>query len=483
MLTPIRNYFSEKGSPFNIAIFRILFFALVFAFLKTQRPVWFSHMPSELFVAPVGMRHVLSIVPITPDLVFRMKILFMVFCFLAMVGFCARTSSFLAAISGIYILGIPQFYGKVEHFNHLIWFMLILSASRCADVLSVDAIWKAVREANQGKMSIIRDSVVYALPLRLIWLLMGIIYFFPGFWKFFRSQWAWAFSDNLKYEMYINWYIYGGQLPLFRLDQYPCLYKICALATIGFELSFIFLIFFPFLRPIAAVMGILFHAMIKYLMKIDFFTLQFCYVSFVNWAWLFSRLGRWIFPKPFHINFDGKPPSYLRRMAVLAKFDIFQRLVILNDAQAPRPEIRQKLLKLTGAVLLLTNSVFGFSRIIEGWPFACYPTFDTSLTKPAIETIVPYGVIGEKEERISLQNLYGSIHHARLYAMMNIILSVPDRGRRMVKLKAFVSVMKRAKIDLSRYSKVRFYKTIYWTQPEKTNAPAVLKMLLAEIDA
>ena len=36
------------------------------------------------------------------------------------------------------IAGIPQFFGKINHIHHLIWFMAIFAVSPCADVLSID---------------------------------------------------------------------------------------------------------------------------------------------------------------------------------------------------------------------------------------------------------------------------------------------------------------------------------------------------------
>jgi hypothetical protein len=431
----------------------------------------------------VGMKFFLSVVPVTPDLAQKMTALFIGFSFLAMVGCFARVSSFLAAISGIYVLGIPEFYGKVDHYDHLIWFMFILSASRCADVLSVDSLRQAFREADQGQASNNRNSAEYALPLRFIWLLMGMIYFFPGFWKILRSQALWAWSDNLKYQLYASWFKNGGWLPFFRLDQHPLLYKICGTGTILFELSFVFLILYPALRPMAAIAGVFFHEMAKWLMNIDFLNLQFCYLSFINWAGLFYRIGKWMFKEPMQVRFDGKTRSYRRKIAVLVKFDIFQRIIFTGQIQPlKRPLIEPQILKFTGIALLLINSVFGFREIMPGWPFACYPTFGDIMQEARIETVTPYGVTGNREEPIGLNILKNQMSLSRFIGMINSILAIPDEDRKRTKLKALFSVMKMEGIDLRNYSKIRFYKTIYSTQPEKVNDPPISKELLAEID-
>ena len=49
------------------------------------------------------------------------------------------------------------------------------------------------------------DPTGYGLPVRVIWLLFGVLYFFPGFWKYWRSGLDWAFTDNMKYPLYWNW--------------------------------------------------------------------------------------------------------------------------------------------------------------------------------------------------------------------------------------------------------------------------------------
>jgi len=478
-----KNYFSEEDSPFNIAIFRIIFFLFILTYIDQKQIFWFSQLPSDLMFPPVGMKHLLSVIPVTPDLAHKAMILFIGFSFFAMIGCFARTSSFLAAISGIYVLGIPQFYGKVDHYNHLIWLMLILSVSRCADVLSIDSIWKAIRDADQGLEPKNQNSVAYALPLRFIWLLMGMVYFFPGFWKLFRTPWYWAWSDNLKYHMYFQWHEIGGSLPFFRLDQHPFLYKMCGLGVISFELAFVFLVLFPILRPLAAISGILFHSLIRVFMQFGFIHLEICYLSFINWAGLFAEIGKWIIKEPLTVRYDGKSKQYQRMIAVWSKFDIFQRIVFSDKIRASKKTPHDRLLlKFTGIALLLINFIFGFRETISGWPFACYPTFSQVFTKAISQTITPNGVMENGEDEISLRPLQKRMHQERFAGMIRSILRMPDKVQQRVTLKALASVMKAEGIDLKNYSKIRFYEAIYSTEPEKANNPPIFRKLLAEID-
>ena len=73
---------------------------------------------------------------------------------------------------------------------------------------------------------------------------MGVIYFFPGFWKFFESGFDWAFSDNLPNTMHQKWAELGDWRPLLRIDHYPLVYQIMGVGTLVFEMGFVFLILF-----------------------------------------------------------------------------------------------------------------------------------------------------------------------------------------------------------------------------------------------
>src|SRR3989442_9968884 len=88
------------------------------------------------------------------------------------------------------------------------------------------------------------SSIAYALPLRFVWLLMGVIYFSAGFWKIWTGGYQWAWSDNPRNIMYNKWMELSGWVPVFRVDHYPMLYKVSGVCTLVFELSFILLIFF-----------------------------------------------------------------------------------------------------------------------------------------------------------------------------------------------------------------------------------------------
>ena len=156
--------------------------------------------------------------------------LFVVACALALVGAGTRVSAPCAVLLGVFVLGVPQFFGKLNHDHHVLWFAAILAASRCGDALSFDGWRSGVRPA---------PDVAYGLPLRLCWVLVGVVYFFPGLWKAWVAGADWIAGDALRLHMHDKW----------------------------LELR-------------------------------DFVRLVACYVTFVDWSPRARRLGNWVASPP-----------------------------------------------------------------------------------------------------------------------------------------------------------------------------------------
>jgi predicted DCC family thiol-disulfide oxidoreductase YuxK len=330
VLRIIKEFFTAATHPINLAVFRVVLFWILFNSVDVSQIVWFSQIPAELRVAPIGLGWLLDYLPIDETWATVSSRLLLIFSFMGMIGLFTRTSALLTVILGFYVLGLPQFFGKVNHYHYLIWFPAILAASRCGDVFSCDAIFTAWKRADRGIIDPPGSSQAYALPLRFVWLLMGIIYFFPGFWKWWTTGIDWALSDNLKHIMYAKWLEFDDWTPLFRIDQYPLLYKPSAIATIAFEISFIFLIFSPKLRFLAPLGGLVFHVMSKVFMQIFFKGLLMCYVTFFDWNAIFHHLGRWLYKGEIYVLYDGSCKLCRRTIASLRVFDIFGHITYMN---------------------------------------------------------------------------------------------------------------------------------------------------------
>lgn len=337
------HYFFRPTHPINLAIFRIVIYALVFqwslALTLFEKRALLS-APYEDLVPPPGWAWILNLVPFNSVANLGLTYLFQMALALSLLGLFTRISTLAATFLGLYVMAIPEFFGKIDHYHHLWIFMMILSLSPCGEALSVDQ-W-----IKKRSWSSLRLSARFTWPLRWAALTVGLIYFFPGIWKFIISGMDWALSDNMKYKLLAKWYETGFTPPL-RIDQMPFLYKMGGLFTIAFESLFIFALFFPWARWWAIGSGFLFHHLTRILMGIWFRTLVYSYVLFVDW----HEVYRWIKSKC-----GSQAPPTSSELWKPGKLDWIPGLY------------------------LLAMSFCGFT-LVDSWPLTVYPTF-ASLEKP-----------------------------------------------------------------------------------------------------
>ena len=287
-------------------------------------------LPEVLRFPPEGLAWAIHVIPITAPLARIAEAAFAIATPLALVGLFTRTALTVTTLSALYLFALRQLTGSVLHDMHLLWFAALLVASPSGDAISLDA----VRARRKSAPLPSEPALAYSWPLACARVLLGLVYFFPGAWKLASSGWAWAFSDNLRNQMYWKWYEFG-RVPSLRIDQWPIACRACAVGVIVFELSFLPLALVRRTRPLAAAAGIAFHLATQAIMGIPFFGLWGCYVVLFDWAWLLEqRPGR-----------AEPPPRSVGRAWIL------------------------------GAAIVVTVAVQGARGAVQAWPFACYPTF------------------------------------------------------------------------------------------------------------
>ncbi|MDX2362339.1 MAG: HTTM domain-containing protein [Crocinitomicaceae bacterium] len=338
-------FFQEKGSPYNLAVFRIIFFGFftigfIFYWSKLMNTTMnFVDLPLDTRVSLPGMQWLINIIPVSKPIVQGAIVLFGLGSLFSFLGFKSRWSMLVFVLAGLYIFGIPNLYGKINHNHHIVWFAALLAFSPCSDVLSIDA--------RLTKQKVLRPGKSYARPFRFMWILMAIIYFFPGFWKAWSCGLDWALTDNVRNQMYWKWYELGDWIPMIRIDQFPILYKSMGLYTLAFELLFIVFILKPKTRIYGFLAAILFHIGTHLFMNIFFVVLVISFASFINWERLLFNRKKYAFPEL----------ASKRRVG----------------------------LKWVGTGLIIINLVFGMGKIFS-YPFSVYPTFDV-LVEPYTETL------------------------------------------------------------------------------------------------
>jgi predicted DCC family thiol-disulfide oxidoreductase YuxK len=283
----VRRFFSEPGTAFNLAVFRLVFYgtALALAGVPLHTAERFAALPRGLMVPPAGFNLVSGFFPISVTLVQVAFWLAVAASVLAAVGLFTRSAGVVFLVAAGYYLTIPQIFGKVVHYHTIIWVAALLAVSRTADVFSLDAVRRA-RRSHSGTIEPPAPNVAYFRPIKLTWLLLALSYLGPGLWKYRTAGIDWASASNMRAILYDKWYELNGYRPFVPVDRSSLLLALGGLATLAFELGFILLIWHRYTRPLAAGMGLFFHAMNVITLKIKFFWAMILYVTFVDWTWL-----------------------------------------------------------------------------------------------------------------------------------------------------------------------------------------------------
>lgn len=347
----LREFLFKEDAAVNLAVLRIVLVAYILFTNFPSIALQTAKLGSDAVVPPPGWASVIDIIPISPEFVFGAGLAFVISGIFALIGFYSRISLFVMAVLGIYVMGIPQFFGKIDHY-HILWHvLLLLPFTPCGDALSIDQ-WRSSEKID-------KRSIQYGFPLKIIMILIGISYLFPGIWKFVFSGFEWAFSENLKYKLHSSWLGEPESVPLLRIDRYAFFYQTAALITLITELGFIFALFFRKTRVLFVFSALLFHISVYYFMGISFFSLMILYVVFVDWDKLFNYLPlkRWTEP---HKTISSYKKSGLT-----------------------------KAVKIVSIILVAGNLLAGIT-LIDSWPFGVNPTFASIETNYVPTVMIRY---------------------------------------------------------------------------------------------
>ena len=427
-------------SPVGLAALRI---AIAVAILISpelwQAPRW-AALPPSLRFAPAGLGWALGVVPIDVGLARTAQAVLIACCAAAILGAGARLAMAGVTLSGLYVFGLAQLSGAVIHDMHLFWFSSLLAVSPCGDAL------RGVRP----RQTVLAASPAYGLPLQIVRVLLGIVYFFPGFWKLATSGLAWITSDNLRNQIYWKWYQLGLDPPALRIDQLPWLLQLLALAVVVFELGFIALIWTPRSRLWAAGFGVAFHVGTQWFMGVTFVSLLACYVVLLDWDAITRAVGR---------------PTALRSAA--------------DEQPAALPAL------LIGLALIAVTAVQGARGAVQAWPFGCYPTFDRivgdSIGDLRIEALHADGRSIAVPDGPSTRGRPRSPQDwARAWRLAGLYGDRPDHAQ----LQGYFARLRRDPQVANAAAgavRLRFYAATYSVLPEHRGGPPLSKHLLAEL--
>lgn len=432
------RHFLAPGHPVDLAVFRILVFGVLLASPDVHGAAGFASLPPSLRLTP-GASPWLAALPLDPATATLVARVFIASCVLALVGLWTRAAAGAALVSGLILLGIPQLYGTVRHYHHLLWFVALLAASPCGDSLSLDRLLAARRGRAPVRST---PAAAYGLPLQIVWILVGLIYFFPGLWKWWTSGAGWALSDNLVNQMHWKW-TQVGRVPAIRVDAWPWVTQAAAFGVLVFEPAFLVLQLFKRLRPALLVTAVLFHLSARMFLYIPFESLWICYAGLFPWAPLLAgpeeRLLR---------RFPGGEPAARRWMPAAVM----------------------------GAVLIAGVTAAGATRSVAAWPFACYPTFDVIVgpTMPSLEI----QIVDERgPRRVPRSVRPPGMDRQRDWGLVWALVLERDRARREAGLRSYWEAASARYPGLRQASEVRFYRTMIHTERDRREEVARRRLI------
>lgn len=341
----LKSYLFEPGNAYNLAIARILLFSFVFLLYgyKLIFDNYWAEMPKEAMVFLPFTGWWAKFIPISGELYTFATALGMLLSFMAVLGIGSRWVMLLNIAVGFYVLGVPLLYGKLFHIHIWYWFPVIFAFSRSADVLSIDAL---INKYRGVKRTYATNHPVYGLPIKIVLLHYGIIYFFAGIIKLWDCGFDWALSQSVINQMQVEWIQHYNKIPSVRIDLLPGLVKFGSLLVIAFEILFPFLILSKRIKYWAFIGGLIFHNVVGYFMYIGFTDLQISYLLIVNWVAI---------------------------VAYFRKNNPVPEQVHIKDAWNLNFK-KHKVLLFFGLGLFTLNFTAGVFRI-HSWPFSSYPTY------------------------------------------------------------------------------------------------------------
>ncbi|MEK6651136.1 MAG: HTTM domain-containing protein [Bacteroidota bacterium] len=429
-------FWAESARAEDLAIFRWTVFGAMLWWLAHNSLTVFSSLPAQLVVPPLGWEWAVGLLPHDPTTANLLAAIFGVTCTAALVGFRTQWSAAATAVLGVAVMGIPQFYGKIDHYHHFLWFAALLAIAPSGDAWSVDAWLRRRSGATAGG-----TSRRFALPLRYAMVLMGLMYFFAGVWKLIIGGIEWATGETMQTILHAQW-MRIDQLPPLRVDEWGIWTSLGGVAVITFELAFIVLIVISRTRLWAAAAGVLFHLSVRVFTGINFWTRLVCYTVFVDTSWFRRQL-----PKE-------------------------EARVSSSTAGGTR---------IMGRALIALAVVAG-ALLIDTWPVAVYPTF-AGVAEPRAWTLTFEAVAESGSMAVvrpwrstALRSRYGN---SRVAGLVSQVVWAQDPDRRSGKALAFALVASSEEPLLRSATEVRVYRDLVEVDPARWGAPPVRRELVA----
>ena len=201
----MKNWWFSPKSPFDLAFCRVIWFGLIFCYyLPFDFSLW-SDVPNSIH-HPVSFFSFSWMEIPSADTLNVLQTIWRISLAASCLGFLTRCSTTTAFCVGIYLLCIPNCWGKTSHQDAITCLTMgILAFSRCGDALSLDA-WlkKNPPPSNSGE---------YQWPIKCVWVALCLIFLAAGVSKLRKSGLDWMNPENLRITLLSHQYYFGGCAP------------------------------------------------------------------------------------------------------------------------------------------------------------------------------------------------------------------------------------------------------------------------------
>jgi hypothetical protein len=289
------RFWFEPVEPLNLGLCRILFFGaffLMYAIVWQDFSAWGE--VSKSFWMPISLFEILHLPVLSVSLLAVIQSVWKISLASSCLGIFTRTSTVSSFVLGIYLLGLPHNFGKINHGSALVVIVLgIMAVSRCGDACSLDRfIWR-VRQRGEASVERPRASGEYTWPVRAVWVMFALIFFAAGVSKLRHSGLEWIFSDNMANLLIRASYTHEVLLSLGPyVFQYSWLPQLIAAGTVALEISYPLALFSRRARWLI-VPGVFFMQVgILVFMGVAFYAFLICNLFWIPWNRVSQRLIR-----------------------------------------------------------------------------------------------------------------------------------------------------------------------------------------------
>ena len=279
------RFWFEPAAPTDLGAARMLFCAgVLLAYLPVDFSEWGSVAPGFWMPMPLFAR--LHLGPLPPAGLSVVEAIWRVALVSTAIGFRTRVSATIAAVTGIYLLGLPHNFGHTFHFDALLSLTLIvLAVSRCADALSLDALMQRRQP---------EPSAEYRWPIRMVWCLTALVFGAAGFAKLRYGGLDWITSSNMQVVLRRAAYHTSDADPItgagLWLAMHPLLCQATAALSVAVEFGFPLALFSRRLRAILVPSGLALLVGIRILMGPTFGGFLVVNVFWVPWERVLAAL-------------------------------------------------------------------------------------------------------------------------------------------------------------------------------------------------